>query len=43
MDYDVNRRSEAEIQRLAEKLHLIGDKIDDVSDLLRQRAEGQRA
>jgi uncharacterized membrane protein len=43
MDYDVNRRSEAEIQRLAEKLHLIGDKIDDVSDLLRQQAEGRRA
>jgi uncharacterized membrane protein len=43
MDFDVNRRSEAEIQRLAEKLHLIGDKIDDVSDLVRQRIEGQRA
>ncbi len=35
MDFEVNRRSEAEIQRLAEKLHLIGDKLDDVSDLLR--------
>ena len=43
MDFDVNRRSEAEIQRLAEKLHLIGDKIDDVSDLVRRRIEGQRA
>ncbi|HTY42297.1 MAG TPA: DUF1003 domain-containing protein [Thermoanaerobaculia bacterium] len=43
MDFEVNRRSEAEIQRLAEKLHLIGDKIDDVSDLLRGGAEGQRA
>ena len=42
MDFDVNRRSEAEIQRLAEKLHLIGDKIDDVEDLLRGAA-GQRA
>ncbi|HKD19404.1 MAG TPA: DUF1003 domain-containing protein [Thermoanaerobaculia bacterium] len=43
MDFEVNRRSEAEIQRLAEKLHLIGDKVDDVSDLLRQRAESRPA
>jgi len=43
MDFDVNRRSEAEIQRLSEKLHLIGDKIDDVEDLLRRDIEGRRA
>jgi len=43
MDFDVNRRSEAEIQRLAEKLHLIGDKIDDVEELLRRNTEGERA
>ena len=43
MDFEVNRRSETEIQRLAEKLHLIGDKIDDVEDLLRKTIEGQRA
>jgi len=43
MDFDVNRRSESEIQRLAEKLHLIGDKIDDVEDLLRREIEGKRA
>ena len=43
MDFDVNRRSEAEIQRLAEKLHLIGDKIDDVEDLLRKDIEGKGA
>ena len=43
MDFDVNRRSEAEIQRLAEKLHLIGDKIDDVEDLLRKEIEGKPA
>ncbi|HTR02962.1 MAG TPA: DUF1003 domain-containing protein [Thermoanaerobaculia bacterium] len=43
MDFEVNRRSEAEIQRLAEKLHLIGDKIDDVEDLLRGGVTGQRA
>jgi uncharacterized membrane protein len=43
MDFDVNRRSEAEIQRLAEKLHLIGDKIDDVADLMRREIDGKRA
>jgi CRP/FNR family transcriptional regulator, cyclic AMP receptor protein len=43
MDFDVNRRSEAEIQRLAEKLHLIGDKIDDVEDLLRRDIDGKAA
>src|SRR5262252_4195838 len=43
MDFDVNRRSEAEIQRLASTLHLIGDKIDDVEDLLRAHSEGKRA
>ena len=36
MDFDVNRRAEAEIQGLARKLHLLGDKIDDVEDLLRK-------
>ena len=35
MDFDVNRRAEAEIQALSQKLHLIGDKIDDVSELMR--------
>jgi len=43
MDFDVNRRSESEIQRLAEKLHLIADKIDDVEDLLRRDIEGKTA
>ena len=37
LDYDVNRRSEAEIQGLARKLNLMGDKIDDIDELLRQR------
>jgi uncharacterized membrane protein len=35
LDYDVNRRAEAEIQRLADKIRRMDDKIDDVSDLLR--------
>ncbi len=36
LDYDVNRRAESEIQGLARKLNLLGDKIGDVEDLLRQ-------
>jgi uncharacterized membrane protein len=43
MDFDVNRRSEAEIQRLSQKLHHVGDKIDDVEDMLRRVIEGKRA
>ena len=38
LDYDVNRRAEAEIQGLARKLNLLGDKIGDVEDLLRERS-----
>ncbi len=37
LDYEVNRRSEAEIQGLARKLNLMGEKIGDVEDLLRGR------
>ena len=36
LDYDVNRRAEAEIQGLARKLNLLGEKIGDVEDMLRQ-------
>jgi uncharacterized membrane protein len=32
LDFDVNRRSESEIQGLANKLNLLGDKINDVED-----------
>src|SRR5260370_1286268 len=39
LDYDVNRRAETEIQCLARKLNIIGDKIGDVEDLLRYRAQ----
>ena len=38
LDFDVNRRAESEIQGLARKLNLIGDKINDVEDLLRSKA-----
>jgi uncharacterized membrane protein len=37
LDYEVNRRAASEIQSLARRLHLLGDKIDDVEDLLRQK------
>ena len=36
LDYDVNRRSEVEIQGLARKLNLIGEKLGDVEEMLRQ-------
>jgi uncharacterized membrane protein len=39
LDYEVNRRAETEIQGLAHKINLIGDKIGDVEDLLRHRIE----
>jgi uncharacterized membrane protein len=37
LDYDVNRRAEAEIKALSQKVHLMGDKIVDVEELLRER------
>jgi len=40
LDYDVNRRAEAEIQGLSRKLNLIQDKIADVDEVLRQRLPG---
>jgi uncharacterized membrane protein len=40
LDYEVNRRSEAEIQGLAQKLNLLGEKIGDVEDLLRRVLPG---
>ncbi len=39
LDYEVNRRAEAEIQGLARKMNLLGDKIGDVEDLLRPKPE----
>jgi CRP/FNR family transcriptional regulator, cyclic AMP receptor protein len=37
LDFDVNKRAESEIQGLAHKLNLLGDKINDVEDFLRQK------
>ena len=37
LDFDVNRRAEIEIQGVAQKLNLLGDKISDIDDLLREK------
>jgi uncharacterized membrane protein len=37
LDYDVNRRAEAEIQGLSRKLNVMGEKIGDVEELLREK------
>ncbi len=37
LDFDVNRRAEAEIQGLARKLNLLGEKMGDVEEMLRER------
>lgn len=38
LDFDVNRRAEAEIQGLARKLNLLDEKVGDIGELLRERA-----
>lgn len=38
LDYDVNRRAEAEIKALSQKLNLLSDKVVDVEELLRERS-----
>jgi uncharacterized membrane protein len=35
LDYAVNRRAEAEIQGLSRKLNLLGEKLEDVEELVR--------
>jgi CRP/FNR family cyclic AMP-dependent transcriptional regulator len=37
LDYDVNRRAEAEIQGLARKLNLLGEKMGDVEEMMREK------
>jgi uncharacterized membrane protein len=37
LDYDVNRRAHSEIQGLAHKINLLGDRMGDVEDLLRAK------
>lgn len=38
LDFEVNKRSETEIQGLARKLHLLEDKMEDLVDLVREKA-----
>jgi CRP/FNR family transcriptional regulator, cyclic AMP receptor protein len=40
LDYDVNRRAEAEIQGLSRKLNMLHDKIADIDSLLRDKFNG---
>ena len=37
LDYQVNRRAESEILRLSGRLHLVGEQIGDIEDLIRAR------
>ncbi len=37
LDYEVNRRAASDIQGLARKINVLGDKIDDIEDVLRER------
>ena len=39
MDFDVNRRAEAEIQALAHKLHMLAEKVDDFDDMVKGRRD----
>jgi CRP/FNR family transcriptional regulator, cyclic AMP receptor protein len=43
LDFDVNRRAEAEIQNLSRKLNLVTDKLCDLDDLLRERLPSSAA
>ena len=39
LDYDVNRRAHVEIQGLARKLNLVGERLGDIEELLRMNTE----
>jgi CRP/FNR family cyclic AMP-dependent transcriptional regulator len=43
LDYDVNRRAEAEIKALSQKMNVLGEKIVDVEELLRERLSSKNA
>jgi uncharacterized membrane protein len=40
LDYDVNRRAFSEIQSLANKLNLMGDRLGDIEEQMRDKPEG---
>jgi uncharacterized membrane protein len=42
LDFDVNRRAHGDIQGLAHKLNLLGDRLGDIEDLVRQSMESRR-
>jgi CRP/FNR family transcriptional regulator, cyclic AMP receptor protein len=42
LDYEVNRRAASDIQGLARKLNLLGEKIGDIEDLVREGVAGNR-
>jgi CRP/FNR family cyclic AMP-dependent transcriptional regulator len=39
LDYEVNRRAASDIQGLARKVNVLGDKVGDIEDLIRARGE----
>jgi len=42
LDFDVNRRAEAEVQTLSRKLNVLVEKIDDIEELIRRNLSGSR-
>ena len=40
LDYEVNRRAEAEVQSLSRKLNVLAEKMDDVEELVRSNLSG---
>ena len=40
LDYEVNRRAEAEVQSLSRKLNVLAEKMDDVEELVRRNISG---
>jgi uncharacterized membrane protein len=42
LDYEVNRRSEKEIQDVTRKVNLLDDKMDDIAELLRKSLDQPR-
>ena len=43
LDFEVNRRAEAEIQNLSRKLNMMTDKLGDLDDILRERLPSSTA
>ena len=42
LDFEVNRRAEAEVQTLSRKLNVLVEKIDDIEELIRRNLSGSR-